>query len=618
MIKHLVVHKRISLVFLFSIVCFSCVIAQNEQKAKSSLVIPEFVQKPARTPKYDLKTKRMIYTEDQLFIARSNILQSPKAQIIKDNIIKEANVWLTWDDNDLRDLLANAKVPRAFDLNSKGCPEHGDEVFNKGGTYPWIIDAAHPFKVKCPIGGEVYPSNDYESYYKSDFKEKKGWNTKYVDDGWGWIAPDGERYWFVAHANHWLWYKTINPGILNLSNAYLLTGDKRYAHKAAVMLFKLAEVYPSMDHANQSRYGLMSKAENRVYNGKVVNYIWETGFIQNAAQAYDAIWDSIDEDIELQRLYGKKNGEEIRSFIEANLLEEALDSYFDGKIRGNFGMHQSALLYILLARQNMDTEKYIHLLVDEPGTIQALTGLRYALYNQIFRDGMALESPGYNLIWVDRFALLSELLQRGGINLFEDPRVKMLLDGPLKIVASGKYTIDWGDTGSSIGGVAGRNPNTYQIAYGAYNDPKYLDWMASVNATGENSFSSFESLFRKPLPETKPLEDNRAVAVQPSRLFAGYGLGVLNNKKDDVGVAFTYGAHFQHYHWDFLNFELFANGQKMMPDLGYPDAMNAYVKEVYSWSNNTIAHNTVVVDAKKQNVNPKGVIHDFADTDFVR
>src|SRR5690606_947197 len=142
-----------------------------------------------------------------------------------------------------------------------------------------------------------------------------------------------------------------------------------------------------------------------------------------------------------------------------------------------------------------------------------------------------------------------ELLERGGIDLFKDPRVKMLLDGPLKVVASGRYTIDWGDTGSTIGAVAGRNPNTYQIAYGAYQDPKYLQWLGSNNYVGENSFWGFESLFRKPLPKAEPLPGNRAVAIQPSRLFAGYGLGVLNNKKDDIGIAFTYGAHFQHYHW---------------------------------------------------------------------
>lgn len=586
------------------------------RRAAKPLNIPPFIEKEARSPQYPLKTGRTIYSDAELAVATAAIERYPEAKKVKQNLIKAADAWLDRSDEDLRDLLADARVPRSFDLSPKGCPEHGEEVFKKG-AYPWILDLSQPFKVKCPIGGEVYPSNDYESYYLSDFEEKKDWDTQYVDDGWGWVSPEGERYWFVAYANHWIWHGHVNGGILNLARAYLLTGDKRYAHKAAVMLYRLAEVYPEMDYANQSRYGLMSKAENRDYRGKVVNAIWETGFIRNAAEAYDAIWDSIDDDQVLQQLYGK-DGKGIRSFIEANLLEEAVDAYAERKILGNFGMHQSALLYTLLARQHMDTEKYIHLIVDEPGDSRGYTGLRYALYNSIFRDGQAFESPGYNLLWVSKFADLSELLKKGGIDLYKDPRLKRVFDGPLEVVAAGKYTVDWGDTGNTIGDALGRNPNVYQEAYNVYKDPRYLDWLASADRVGGNAYSGFNSLFRDILPENPVLADNRAVAPQKSRLLAGYGLGILNDKKDETALAFTYGMHFAHYHWDFLNFELFANGQKMMPDLGYPDAMNAYVQEVYTWSNNTVNHNTVVVDASKQNTNRPGVLHDFADGEFAR
>lgn len=596
----------------------SSVFNHDAQKAKqSALQIPPFQEKAERVPQFPLKTKRMIYKEEDLAIARLNIERFPKAKQVKETIVKAADQWLSWADKDLRNLLPDARVPRAFDLNTSGCPIHGSEIFKNGGHYPWIIDVTHPFKVKCPVGGEIYPSNDYESYYKSGFKEKKGWNTEYVDDGWGWVAPDGQRYWFVAYANHWLWHRNIHSAILDLSRAYLLTGDKRYAHKTAVMLYRLAEVYPEMDYANQSRYGLMMKAQKSVYNGKVVNLIWETKFTQDVVEAYDGIWDSIDEDTELQKLYGK-SGREIRGFIEANLLEEALDAYFEGKIQGNFGMHQTTLMYILLARQHMDTEKYIHMLVDEPGNDRSHTGIRYALYNQIFRDGQALESPGYNMIWVERLAVLSDLLAKGGVDLYSDPRLKMLFDGPLNMVAAGKYTVDWGDTGSTLGEIQGRSTDTYDVAYEAYHDPRYLNWLASINQTGENSFSGFGSLFRKTLPKTPALPNGRAVEKQANRLFAGYGLGILNNESDKTAIAFTYGMHFSHYHWDFLNIELFANGQKMMPDLGYPDAMNAYVPELYTWSTNTINHNTVVVDAKKQNQNRPGILHDFSEGKFAR
>lgn len=590
------------------------------EKNKTETNISEvtvFTSKGERKPQFPLKTKRTLYTDAEIQKAQGNISRFPKAAEVKDNILRQADKWTEMDDADIIRLMPDARVPRAFDLNTTGCPVHGKEVFNKGGFYPWIIDPSRPFKVKCPIGGEIYPSNDFESYYRNGFKKEQLPDTKYVDDGWGWMAPNGERYWFVAYANHWMWYKELSPALLNLSRAYLLTGEKRYAHKAAVMLFRLAEVYPDMDYKDQSRYGLMVKKEGQTYNGKVVNHIWETGFIQNAAESYDNIWNSIDADVELQKLF-KRKGNEIRSFIEANLLEEAVDAYSGGKIEGNYGMHQLALLYVLLTRQNMDIEKYVHLLVDDPGIDRSHTGLRYALFNQIFRDGQAFESPGYNLIWVERLTALSEMLKKTGIDLTKYKRLKMLLDSPLRMFAIGKYTVDLGDTGSPIGGVAGRDLNTYQIAFNEFKDSAYLDWMGSNNLTGGNSFATFESLFRNPLPDMRKLEGGRSLPPQPSRLFAGYGVGMLNNKKDKTAIALTYGMHVSHYHWDFLSFELFANSRKMMPDLGYPDAMNAYVPSIYSWSTNTISHNTVVVDSEKQRANLPGILHDFSESKFAR
>lgn len=609
--------QAVSKLMLLFLMLFSCTLT-NAQVAseKGKLVIPPFVKVPERKPLVPLKTKRMIFSDKDIAIAKQNVEKFPEATKLKDAIVKNADSWLSWSDQDLRNFLADARVPRAFDLNPGGCPVHGDKVFTKG-FYPWIIDPKTPFKVKCPIGDEMYPSNDFATYYRSDFKAPINKNETYADDGWGWLAPNGERFWFVAYANHWLWMNEIRPGMSNLARAYLLTGDVRYAHKAAVMLHRMAEVYPSMDHENQSRYGLMSKADNIVYNGKIVNHIWEAGLIQDAAEVYDAIWDSIDSDEELRKFYGKSS-EEIRSFIEANLLEEGIDSYFNGKVQGNYGMHQMALLYLLLARDHVDTEKHLHVLVDEPGKDVAHSGIRYALYNQVFRDGLAYESPDYNLTWVNELTNLAETLKKGGTDLFLDKRFKMLLDGPLAIVATGLYSPDWGDSGHTLGRIGGRNADAYQVGYAAYKDRQYLTWLASNNQTGGNTFSTFPSLFREVLPATQPLTEGRSVPPMPSRLFAGYGNGILSNPMDKTALSLTYGMHVSHYHWDFLNFELFANGQKMMPDLGYPDAMNAYVSEVYTWSTNTAPHNTVVVDAQKQQRNMPGVVHDFSQGSFAR
>lgn len=585
--------------------------------ARDSLVIPPFQPVPERSPGFPLKTARMIYREADIVKARTNLDRYEEARKVRDRILKAADAWLAHSDSAIIALMPDARVPRAFDLNPKGSPVHGDTVFKVGGFYPWIVDPDHPLQVKSPIDGQVFPSNDYLAYYKSDFKDKTGLDRMYADDGWGWIAPDGERYWFVAYANQWMWKGHIEPAFADLAHAYLLTGDKRYAHKAAVMLYRLGEVYPSMDHANQSRYGLMEKMKGHTYNGKILNLIWETSLIQNAAEAYDAVWDSIDGDMALQKATGK-TGEQIRGFIEANVLEDAVDAYMHRKIQGNYGMHQIALLYILLARQHVDTGKYLRMLVEEPGESRVQSGLRYALYNMIFRDGQPLEAPDYNLLTVQKITRFADMLRTGGTDLFGEPRLRALINSPLEMVATGRITPGIGDSGSVLGTLVGQDPDVYQVGYGAYRDPRYITWLAAIDKVGAQSFSTFESLFRDVLPASAPLPDGRALAARPSHLLAGYGMGILNNRSDRVALTFNYGLKGTHYHWDFLNFELFAHGRKMIPDLGYPDAMNEYVKEVYTWSFNSVAHNTVVVDAQRQAGNVPGTLHDFADGKFAR
>lgn len=554
----------------------------------------------------------MMYSDSLLSLAKNNILLYESANDIQKNILKNADYWLTFTDDELAALITTAAVPRSFDLCSEGCPVHGDSIFKVGGAYPWIIDPKRPFQVKCPIDGQVYPSNDYAAYYKSGFILQEGWDTEYVDDGWGWVSPQGERYWFVAHANQWLWYSHISPGVLSLGQAFLLTGNPAYAAKAIDMLYRIASVYPSMDHENQSRYGLMMKQRNYSYSGKVVNRIWETGLIKNLAEAYDMVWEQIDQAISLQQQTGK-TGEELRAFIEANLLEDGLDAIRQGKISGNFGMHQNALVTLHLSRQHAGREEAMDRMLNEPSSRLATNGLHYALYNQVGRDGIPLESPGYNQTWIVSLIDIAETLLKGGDDLLSEYRFKKMLDAPLDMVAIGLYTPDCGDGGSVLGGIIGRTPNTYHIAYDYYKDNRYLNW---IRLPETKNFTSFRSLFRQPFPAVADVD--KTLPAQPSRLFAGYGVGILNNRPDKTAIAFTYGMHFAHYHWDFLNIELFANGQKMMPDLGYPDAMNTFVSPIYTWSQNTISHNTVVVDEKRQERNLPGVLHDFTDGLFAR
>jgi hypothetical protein len=46
--------------------------------------------------------------------------------------------------------------------------------------------------------------------------------------------------------------------------------------------------------------------------------------------------------------------------------------------------------------------------------------------------------------------------------------------------------------------------------------------------------------------------------------------------------------------------------------------MNGFVKEIYTWSKSTVAHNTVMIDEQRQSRNTPGVLHHFSDSDFAR
>ncbi len=562
-----------------------------------------------REPHFPLKTQRMLVTDEQIATARKNVETYDQARAIAGTVIERADEWMAWDDAALRDLVPTADVPRAFNVGTAGCPQCGQQIYEKGGTYPWIIDPKQPFKVTCPVDGSTYPSNDYAAFYASGLNDRALLTGDFADDGWGWLGPNGEKYWFVAYANHWTWRNHIIPAAQYLAHAYVLTGDAKYARKSAVLLDRIAEVYPNMDYHGQSRYGQLQEANGSRYEGKIINHIWATGVLTMLAESYDYVWDAIDD-----TTVSGKTGEQVRANIEANLLEEGIDAYFSGKIRGNFGMHQKALVFAALARQYGKQDEWLDGILNNATDSYAMTGLNYALYNLVYRDGAPYEtSPGYNFSWVVNLTTVAKAMNRAGYDVYAIPKMRRLYDAVLDIVNIGMHTPSLGDSGSVYGGLVGQDAFVYQNAYRAYEDPRCLAHLQSFGAVGGAGFTRFDTLFDPPI---EPEE----VSIPPvrSRLLDGYGMAILNNPANTVSLSLYYGYAGGHGHFDRLHFELFANQLVMMPDTGYPDFMNAYVPGIYTWSKNTITHNTVTVDASRQANNRHGTVHLFADKDFAR
>jgi len=574
---------------------------------------PELV---SRTPKYPPKEHRTLHSDEEVALARSRCDSDRGAQSIREGVAKSCAFWMGKSDDEIRAIIPPADVPRAFNVSTQGCPVHGKAIYRKG-TYPWRLNIDKPFKITCPIGGEEYPSNDFWAYYRSGFKDQSALEGKYADDGWGWKGSSGDLYWLVGYGCHWYWAKYIKPGVVNLSRAYLLTGDVHYAHKAAVMLDRIADLYPSMQYEYQSRYGFETGGR---YHGKILNHIWETGTVRTLAEAYDNIFDALEDGSALEGQLAKSCGE-TRANIEANILEEAIECVQDRRVSGNFGMHQCALAMTAIVRETGPTKELLDWILKQSGkSSYSHEGIDYAFYNLIYKDGMPYEtSPGYCFGWVGNFVSLARVLEKAGYDFYEQPKFKAMLDAFLDLVCVGKYTPAIGDAGSLTSGWIGGSLPVYAAGFAHYRDVRYAHALRRLGALGSVGFRGYEGLFEpEVLREAKETAAAQPEPTAKSRVLDGYGIGILNNADNSVAASIYYGFKGGHGHFDRLNFSLFAYGQKMTPDLGYPDFMNALVPGIFSWSKNTVSHNCVVVNRQRQMHNLPGRVQAFLDTPEVR
>ena len=121
-----------------------------------------------------------------------------------------------------------------------------------------------------------------------------------VDDGYGYRT--GEYYldtstgnaWekvhtYIACYNHYQFQSgIIGQGIKHLRNAYVYTGDPKYGRVGAILIDRMADVYPDM--YTRDTYPLFSNTDSQRPKGKIVVSIWEYWLGVFMPRAYDAIY----------------------------------------------------------------------------------------------------------------------------------------------------------------------------------------------------------------------------------------------------------------------------------------------------------------------------------------
>ena len=562
--------------------------------------------------------------------------------------------YLELSDDELWKMIASQELPRDIHTNKEdGCPNCGAGIF-KHGNYPWRKAGA--WKLKCPNCGEVYPKNDFWEFYKTALDEhgffrhelgnrklllnaehpdpKDPLHKLYVDDGYGMFDENGKKHRVIAYYNSWIHWKEITRTLGALVQAYVLTSDVKYAHKAGVILDRVADVYPDMDFMPLHKQGF-EHSHGGPGRGRILGSIWETSMGNSLSSAYDKVFDGLKGDAELvnfcserakqYKLGDKSSIEAICRHIEDQLVMEILISCKDGRISPNIGGTHVSVIYAAVALDRPKvTNEWLDYIFDPnfPGDYtKSKYPLQWIMVQGIDRDGMGGENGGYGLGWVRRAQQFPDLLAmypdyEGHDLVAEYPKLRQCFYIEPRLMVLNAAFPNIGDTGAA--GTWGRlgRATTFATGYRLYKDPQLaaLAW----SYAGENAarLRTPNDIYKKE-PDALANEIAKVAKNVDSTLkcdhLGRYGQAYVQTQSPVEGRALWihYGYRKGHAHADNLTIGLYAKNLDMLPDLGYPEYTGGWPKR-HAWTASTISHNTLLINDRKANYNAGGQITLFA------
>ncbi|MFK7691581.1 heparinase II/III family protein [Paenibacillus sp. HJGM_3] len=620
-----------------------------------------------------VKQRSTYYTPEKVEAVRRNVERYDWARPYREKAVRQADVYVELGWEWLWNVPAPQSIPRSYAVNQKlGCPVCG-AAHHAYGRWPWLADPLRrPWKLMCPSCESVFPSNDFASYYESG-KDEQGIfrpeladprylrNELYpdrgadwgVDGGFGWKDEQGEYWTFIAFYSHWkLWCPMIDAGgnkfpatdapwqhggivaagLVQLRDAYLYTGELKYAKAGVVLLDRVADLYPDMDcGVFRWEEGILN-SHGLTGQGKIVGCIWETGLVRSFVSAYDAFYPALeqqeamadvasflsDKATRFRLSNGKRTLADIGTNIEDGIIRQVLPGVKSAQISGNNGMHQSALtLAAIVLDEPGTTEAMLDFVLQEGRRLRpeeggwAITGgnILHSLVADVDRDGFGDESaPSYNNIWVDTFKMVADILQGydryPGADLYRNPKFRQMLRAHAGLLMLDRYMPQIGDSDSA------GNPNVlYRVemavdTFERTGEPLFAQ--LAVLANGGTTDGLRGGLFStdpdQVLKDIKQVMADHGPFRQESVHLGGYGFAALRDGDGDrQRAAWLYqGRNMGHGHRDTLNLGLYGFGLDLAPELGYPEKCDDVHQKRHHWDLSTVSHNTVTVDRCKQ------------------
>jgi len=547
---------------------------------------------------------------------------------------------LALSDDAIWAMQPDSTIPRWHWVNLKeGCPVHGTAVYRDVPFYPWLNDrgvalrqynAAVPYlwKLRCPIGGETFPSNDFAA---GDFT-----SGGFPDDGiGGGYEVDGKKFGFIAELNQAYCHQMLRV-FPECAWAYVSTADPRYLHKALVAVCRVAVEYAYLATMTQHRHRNTWKQVERFGQGRfdegpflersgfTIYTIDQPGYQLRFADAYDAIWPDIDRDREIvpflrRRGFDVRTGADVRRFIEENLFAVWMQGTMDGATASNEPWPQRGFAKIAEMLNFRRGAEFMDWLYDGEGN------LRVFLPNGYFRDGAPYESTGgYNSAHVDSLGPILDSIEHlrtlspdlYPVDRYPDltkmKRFRQIFDFSMETVNIGRTFPRVGDGGSHpqsrvLEKISRQNGSqaAFEQAYRVIRDPKFA-WALARDKEWKPSPG---------FPFSREEIEREAAAVPDdwndrSSLQDGYGLAMLRSGRGDNRRALwmMYGRYRGHEHDDIMHIGLDAQRSEILGQMGYPRNWNYWEK---LWLTQILARQVPFVEmtATAQLFNDAGPVH---------
>ena len=377
-------------------------------------------------------------------------------------------------------------------------------------------------------------------------------------------------------------HNNLAVDIANLGTLYALTDDAKYGEFAKKLLLAYAAEFPN--YAPGNRPGFAHDAA-KVFDQRLGDAIW----VIQLARGYDLIYN-------LPSITPEE-----RARIQDDLLIACADY-----IRANGSVMRAPTNWsaictaaVLIIGYATDTER----LVNDArwglkGTPEKPTGGIHLHFSEktIDIDGMWSEGAmGYQFMALQALITDAEILWRNGVDMYRyrNGALKSLFDSPLEFSYPNLRTPAIHDSGSAS--IIGRDSYLYEFAYLRYRDPKYL---TILNQLPTHLATQYQQWPVSILYDRDTTEAAQAVEWDSVNLN-GVGYGILRNTTDKgtISLLIDYGPNRSHGHPDKLNIDLWAHGDRLIPDPGTA----WYETQIYkTWYSRTLAHNTIIVDQKDQ------------------